>query len=144
MLDQTIRARRTQKRNTVQKRIIKAVLQNAGRPISPQEILDDAKKTVPSLGMATVYRELRRLQDEREIKQVDIPGDPPRFSAVRTDSSGHHHFKCRTCNRVYTIPIPFEDIATRVPSQFRHESHHVIIFGTCIDGCASATSQQSA
>ena len=46
-------------RNTLQLTAIQGALEAAGRPLSPEEVLKDAKKKVPSLGIATVYRTLK-------------------------------------------------------------------------------------
>jgi len=37
---------------------------------------------VSGLGIATVYRNLKALQEEERIIQVDIPGQPPRWEMV--------------------------------------------------------------
>ena len=101
------------------------------------EILDEAKKTVPSIGMATVYRELRRLQDEGDARQVNLPGEPPRFIVVSGATPASHHFKCSSCQRVFPLEDTIPDLATRLPSQFKHESHQLVVFGTCANGCAA-------
>ena len=48
-------------RSTRQRRAIRRVLLETRRPLSPREILELARKQVPSLGLATVYRILRAL-----------------------------------------------------------------------------------
>ena len=48
-------------RSTRQRRAIREAFLEAGRPLSPQEVLELARKKVPSLGLATVYRTLKGL-----------------------------------------------------------------------------------
>ena len=48
-------------RKTRQRDAIQAVMENAARPLGPEEIHLAAKRLVPSLGLATVYRRLKKL-----------------------------------------------------------------------------------
>ena len=64
-------------RFTQQGNAIRQVLQNAGRPLSPQEIFDIAQQMVSGLGIATVYRNLKALQKDGSVVAVDLPGQPP-------------------------------------------------------------------
>jgi len=57
-------------RSTAQRKAIHCVLENAGRPLSPPEIFSQARSMAPGLGMATVYRTLKRLLDEKSIAPV--------------------------------------------------------------------------
>ena len=53
-------------RRTNQRSAIVQVIHEAHGPLRPLEILKLASPMVPSLGIATVYRQLRRLQDAGE------------------------------------------------------------------------------
>ena len=70
-------------RVTHQRNAIRQVLQNAGRPLSPHEIFDMAQRKVSGLGIATVYRNLKSLQEEGAIVAVELPGQPPRWEVLR-------------------------------------------------------------
>ena len=48
-------------RSTRQRTAIRDALEAAQRPLLPQEVLDAAQAQVPSLGIATVYRNLKQL-----------------------------------------------------------------------------------
>ena len=48
---------------------IRQVLKNAGRPLSPQEIFNMSQREVTGLGIATVYRNLKSLQEEGAVIQ---------------------------------------------------------------------------
>ena len=49
------------RRNTAQRSAVLQVLTEAGRPLSPLEILEAAKLYLPSLGIATVYRNIKAM-----------------------------------------------------------------------------------
>ena len=59
-------------RRTSQRSAIVRVIREAHGPLRPLEILNLASPIVPSLGIATVYRQLRRLQDAGEVRAVDL------------------------------------------------------------------------
>ncbi|CAF0695412.1 Fur family transcriptional regulator [Candidatus Methylacidithermus pantelleriae] len=124
-------------RQTRQRRAIAQVLVSADGPLTPGEILQEAAREVPGLGLATVYRCLRSFLAQGLVCVVGIPGEAPRYEI--TGKGHHHHFLCRGCGRIFEIPrcIP-EDIALLAPPSFRVESHEIILYGKCRD-CVSPT-----
>lgn len=116
-------------RDTQQRRAIRAAIEEAGRPLSPQEILETAKRTSPGLGIATVYRTLKSWVEGGGLTQVDLPGEAPRYEA--TGKQHHHHFHCRACDRVYELEGCPEDLRSLTPAGFALESHEVVLYGRC-------------
>lgn len=116
-------------RDTSQRRAIRQAVENAGRPLSATEILAAARGAVPGLGIATVYRAVRRMQEEGALRQVDLPGDAPRYEASGKDH--HHHFHCRSCARVYEVEACPGEFAMPAPPGFTVEDHEVILYGRC-------------
>ena len=53
-------------RATRQNTAIRAAIESAGRPLSPTEVLDEARRHVAALGLATVYRNLKALVDAKD------------------------------------------------------------------------------
>jgi Fur family ferric uptake transcriptional regulator len=120
-----------ERRNTRQREAIRSAVEAAGRPLSPNEVLESAQKTVPALGIATVYRNLRMLQEEGEVVAVELPGD-----GVRYELSGlhhHHHFSCTACGRVFDVEGCPGNLDKLVPSGFQLERHEVLMFGRCAE-----------
>lgn len=66
-------------RETKQRNAIQAVLDEAKRPLSPQELLALADIHVPGIGIATIYRNVKIMVEQGALSPVDIPGEPPRF-----------------------------------------------------------------
>jgi Fe2+ or Zn2+ uptake regulation protein len=73
-------------RSTRQRAAIREAIEQAGRPLLAQEVLDLACLHVPRLGIATVYRNIKAMVEEGAIKQVLLPGEPP-IRASRTRPS---------------------------------------------------------
>jgi Fur family ferric uptake transcriptional regulator len=121
-------------RNTTQKSAITTAIDESGRPLTAQEILESAQKVVPTLGIATVYRQLKRLVEHEEIQPVELPGEPARYESAHHDH--HHHFHCQRCGRVFDVPGCHAHIDSGVPAGFVVERHEVVLYGSCAE-CAN-------
>ena len=116
-------------RNTRQKRAIRDVFEHAQRPLSTEEIFDEAHDAIHSLGIATVYRSIRALLDEGWLTPVEVPGRTPLYE--RAGKGHHHHFVCTGCARVYELDGCSSEIRGDLPSGFRATGHDVTIYGDC-------------
>ena len=116
-------------RNTRQRQAIRRVLEEADRPLGPHEVLAAAQCYTPGLGMATVYRTLKALLEEHWLVSVTLPGEPPRYEVA--GKTHHHHFRCRTCDRVFEIAGCLANLPRLTPRGFRLESHEVVLYGVC-------------
>ena len=61
-------------RKTKQRDAVRAILADAERPLSVDELLKAASRRVKGLGVATVYRAVAALLNEGWIEAVEIPG----------------------------------------------------------------------
>jgi Fur family ferric uptake transcriptional regulator len=119
-------------RSTRQRTAIREVIDTAGRPLSPQEVLEAAQAAVPGVSQATVYRNLKLLLDGGEITSVTLPGDSPRYEPAR--HAHHHHFQCTECKRVFDVHQCPGDLANLAPKGFTVERHEITLYGRC-DRC---------
>jgi Fur family transcriptional regulator, ferric uptake regulator len=119
-------------RDTHQREAIRKVLLNAGRPLSINEIFEFASKEAAGLGIATVYRNVKALQTEDWIVQVDLPGQPSRWEV--SPKAHHHHFLCRTCDKLFEIHDCPEGLQRLLPEGYTLEEHDILLRGQC-DTC---------
>lgn len=119
-------------RDTPQRRVIRQVFLEAGRPLGPQEVLEAAAPRSPRLGLATVYRTVKALVEQGWLAPVALPGEPPRYEVA--GKGHHHHFHCRGCGRVYEIEGCPAELARLAPEGFVLEAHEVVLYGRCA-GC---------
>lgn len=124
-------SRQTQQRDAIWK-----AFESAGRPISPQEVLDLAQSEVPGLGLSTVYRNIRRLEEEQMIVSVHVPGQPDRYETSRAAEHHHHHFHCDTCGKVFDITGCPGGLKQLLPKGFVLKGHEISMHGQCSD-CSS-------
>ena len=129
-------------RDTAQRRAIRAVFDAQARPLSPQEVLTSAQAEVDGLGIATVYRTIKSLVEERWLAVVDLPGQPPRYELAGL--AHHHHFSCRGCKRVYDLPGCGATVEAHVPPGFEIESHEMIVYGRCAQCRGGAATKRRA
>ncbi len=102
---------------------------NAGRPLTPDEILENGQQIVPSLGLATVYRNIKILKAEGWLAEVELPGGGVRYELA--ERPHHHHFLCRSCNQAFDVhrcPAEIEELA---PDGFEVDGHDLILYGRC-------------
>ena len=118
---------------TQQKRALTRVLQRAERPLTPVEICRAGKKAIPTLGIATVYRALRQLVEEGQVRLVEIPGTSPHYES--TARQHHHFFFCRQCRGLYDLVGCVHGVGGLAPSGFAVEEHEIVLYGRCAD-CA--------
>jgi len=86
---------------------------------------------VRALGMATVYRNLKRLVADGTVRVITLPGENGRYEIGQ--AAHHHHFQCTTCRRVYDVPGCPGDLRRLAPRGFRVEHHDVTLYGRCSD-----------
>ena len=120
-------------RITKQRNAIQSALQQAQRPLLPQEILERAQQQVPRLNLATVYRNLNLMVKEAAIAAVQLPGQPNRFEPT---GHHHHHFHCQQCDRVFDVHGCNADLAQLAPKGFQVLAHDMTWYGRCPDCCS--------
>lgn len=116
-------------RDTKQRRAIRRVFLETGRPLTPEEVVDEGQRFAATLGIATVYRNVKRLAEDGWLVAVELPGAPVRYE--RADRPHHHHFVCGTCEQAYDVEGCPPDIESLAPRGFQVESHEVVLYGTC-------------
>ena len=121
-------------RTTQQKRAVQATFDWVNRPLTAQEVHAIAQDDCPGLGVATVYRAVRRLVKNEWLREVRLPNQPTRYE--RQDLAHHHHFHCQSCERVLDVSAPCDDLSVRIPRGFKVHRHELTFYGICAD-CAS-------
>ncbi len=129
-------AQRALGRATRQRLSLLAIVAREARPLSPYELHELAVREIASIGLSTVYRTLRSLEEAGEIRAVAIPGQPARYELSEAASHHHHHFHCRTCDRVYDLHGCPGGLKQLLPKGFTLEDHTIVLSGLC-DRCTA-------
>jgi len=116
-------------RNTRQKTAIREAFAEAGRPLSPEEVLRSAQQQHPGVGIATVYRNIQALIEEGWLQPVEVPGDATRYEVA--GKKHHHHFQCNDCGKLYDLEGCVAQSRPKLPRGFRASGHEFYFYGTC-------------
>ncbi len=79
--------------------ILKILTENVVHPTA-DFVYEKIKKEMPTISLATVYRNLNQLAENGMIKKVESLDGSVRFDY---NTHPHHHFICTSCNKVYDI-----------------------------------------
>jgi Fur family ferric uptake transcriptional regulator len=117
------------KRSTKQKAAIRRAFAGADRPLSPGEALEYALERHPSIGIATVYRNIQALVEDGWLTAVEIPGQSARYEL--SGKEHHHHFQCNSCGKVYDLKGCIAQSKPKLPRGFSTTSHEFFLYGNC-------------
>ena len=90
-----------------------------------------AQQQVEGISIATVYRNLTTLVEEKWLSPVEIPGESTRYEVA--GKAHHHHFKCNDCGKLYDLPGCTIDAKPKLPHGFRVTSHEFFLYGRCAE-----------
>ena len=91
-------------RMTRQKRIVLAVVRASRSHPTAREVLAEARKILPSISQATVYRNLEQLAEAGMIRKIVLTDQVARYD---NNIGRHYHIRCRACGRVDDLPLSF-------------------------------------
>lgn len=115
-------------RDTKQRNAIKRAFFEHRRPLGPKEVLQFASEEVPNIGIATVYRNIKALQEEKELIAVEIPGQPPRYCIPGDRTSCL--FVCEKTDRVFFVDCNAQEFdCDSLPPEFEVSHYEVILYG---------------
>jgi len=117
------------RRNTRQREAIRQAFTGHADPLDVQQVLRAARRRVPGLGVATVYRTLGLLCEQGWLVRIELPGR--RTFYERAGKPHHHHFLCRACERLYRIEGCVGEVEALAPDGSVVEAHDLLLRGTC-------------
>ncbi|MCH2140138.1 MAG: transcriptional repressor [Phycisphaerales bacterium] len=118
-------------RQTKQLQAVQQAFDSTCRPLSIPELHTLAKQRLSSIGLRTVYRAVRRLQDAGEIVTVSVPGNSDRYELANIAAKHHHHFHCKACDRFFDIHGCPGGLNKLLPKGFKLENHDLTLSGLC-------------
>ena len=108
--------------------ILEAVRATNSHPTA-DELFQMIRRKLPTISLATVYRNLNFLSEIGEIRKLAMPGMPDRFD-WRMDP--HDHRVCDTCGQVVDFVLPHDlgqEIASACGAQV--DGYTLVAHGTC-------------
>jgi Fur family peroxide stress response transcriptional regulator len=112
--------------------IYEAVVASHGH-YSPEQIYAEVRRRVPSMSLATVYKNVRLFVEHGLLREVT-----PHAPVLRVDGNldPHHHLVCTRCKSVQDIEgdfVDFKRLSRQLPGGFDLTQPLVEVFGLCKD-----------
>lgn len=77
-------------------------LQHSPKHLTADEIFAIAREKMPGIARGTVYRNLKLMEQAREIARLEMPDGPDRFDKT---SNPHGHLYCDCCGSLQDLPV---------------------------------------
>lgn len=122
--------------------IYETVLAMHGHP-SPELIYEAVRRKIPSISLATVYKNVHTFVDTGMLREVSL-----HHGSIRVEPFGkeHHHVMCERCRQIGDIDAgcitPSARMKQRLPRGFRVTRIAVDIVGICAS-CAAREKESS-
>ncbi len=85
------------------KAVLNVMLENKGRHLSAEEVLWEARKISPNIGIATVYRTLEKLASLEVLYKSMFEGNKYRYELAEDEKHHHHHVLCLACGLISEV-----------------------------------------
>lgn len=121
---------------TKQRRAVLTAIRQSDSHLTATEVLDDARRILPSISFATVYNSLHYLRDRGLIGEVRFGNEATRYDKTL---SRHDHAVCNSCGKLVDMEVPIPKSLTQEAAEmcnFKADSVELILRGTCSD-CSS-------
>lgn len=117
-------------RITPQRRAVIDAIEAQTGAFTAVAVYDRARKSLPGLGLATVYRTIEALRDEGTIRGLPGAGDG---AYVRCHPGHHHHLVCLSCGSVEDTELCGVPSTAQLVRRhgFRPADHELEVYGTC-------------
>jgi len=117
-------------RMTRQRQVVLEELAKVDSHPRADQIYQMVRRRIPHVSFGTIYRNLKTLQELGMISEIQ-QGHTARYDG---NSSPHHHFICRTCDRIIDVDDAGTadlDIPSLARMGYKVEQYRLQIFGTC-------------
>ncbi len=113
--------------------ILEVLINNQDKHLTAEEVLNEARKEMPNIGIATVYRTLDNLVSMDILDKNMFEGERYRYELSNADNQPHHHIICLKCNSIVEVE---EDLLHNMEAQLEAKGFKIIdrelkFFGYC-------------
>ena len=118
------------RKSTQREAILEAVRTRGGHSTADQ-IYEAVRLKHPRISLGTVYRNLRMLCDQGELREVNTDHGYGRFEIA---GHPHYHLVCRRCGEIEDCPLPVDkslEHRMQALTMFRVEQHRLDFIGLC-------------
>ena len=121
-------------RMTKQRRIILDEIGKPGQHLTADMVYDLVKQKLPNISLATVYRNLETLAEQKLVRRLTVGGGQRHYDG---GAHLHYHVKCTICGKISDVSAePFGDLNQTAElgcDGFEIFDHELEFQGTCED-----------
>ena len=121
----------TVRRNTKQLSIILDTIKRMPRHFTAEDVYKEVKKENPSVGQATVFRNMNKMAEEGILLRIEVPGGASRYELIEPK---HYHAKCMVCGNLFDVEMDYiPDLENKIKDAhgFVFSGHDIIFTGIC-------------
>ena len=118
-------------RNTLQRKIVLETLMRMENHPTIEELHAEIQVKYPSISKTTIYRNLRILSQNGQVRQVSLPDGLERYEG---QLNPHYHFQCSICTDIFDVDMPIiTDIDAYVARKYGFDvgGHDILFHGVC-------------
>ncbi len=118
-------------RMTNQRHSILHILKASGEHLSPSQVYEQARRSIPGITETTVYRTLEFLAAKGVISSTQNNGG---HLTYELSSHEHHHLVCRSCGAQLDLePDLIQNAIVQLEQQtgYQIQAGHITFFGLC-------------
>jgi Fur family peroxide stress response transcriptional regulator len=121
-------------RNTKQRQAIFDAIEQHGGHLTADEIYKLVRRRFPRLSLGTVYRNLRVLVAQGNLRELDFGMAVTYFETIKDP---HYHLICRVCGNITDVEAPIEPRLNTLVAKahgiggFQIEEHRLDFIGVC-------------
>lgn len=87
---------------TAKQELILKLVRSSCAHCTAESIFEAARKEMPGIGLATVYRNLSQLAEDGVIRRIYVSGEADRFDKTLVD---HDHAVCKKCGCMRDVDV---------------------------------------
>ena len=119
------------RRNTKQLSVILDTIKKMPRHFTVEDVYKEVRKENPSVGKATVFRNMNKMAEEGILLRIEVPGGASRYEL---SAPKHYHAKCMVCGNLFDVEmdyIPNLENKVKDAHGFVFSGHDIIFNGIC-------------
>ena len=128
----------TAKYKTGQRKVIEEYLiNNKDKFVNSDEILEYMKKNNQGVGLTTIYRFLKLLEENNSVR-TEVRDHIKYYQYISDECSNHFHLKCKKCGKIIHLHCKeFENASIHIMKEHKFKLDcNTIIYGQC-ENCSN-------
>ncbi len=129
--------------------VLSVLMSNPEKHFTAEEIYESVRNSYPEIGLATIYRTIQLLSENRLVDRVSLDDGFTRYEIgnIGTEQKHrHHHMICRKCGKVLSFRDDLlEELETKIlgTTGFYTVNHEVKLYGYCQE-CGGKSCEEKA